>query len=363
GELARLKPPPEHLTSFYLMAALGGALGGLFVGLFAPHVFRGYYELPVSIGASAVLALIVLRRDPSGPFYRAGWRPAWIVLIALCGGLIALLVMDVRWQTDDSRLVLRNFYGSLRVADAEGPDVEHERRRLVNGTILHGTQFLDADRRRLPTTYYGPDSGVGLALRVAGAKGSLRVGVIGLGVGTLATYGRRGDEYTFYEINPLVIELAKTQFSFLADCRAKVDIAPGDARLSLERRPPQNLDLLAVDAFAGDSIPVHLLTREAVLLYFRHLKPDGILAVHVTNRYLDLRPVVVNIAASIGKRAVVVRSEADPDEGTSVANWVLVSDRRDLFEEHEIKLASVPVAATHQRVWTDDYSNLLGALK
>lgn len=363
GELERLKPAPEHLTSFYLMASLGGALGGLFVGLLAPHIFSGYFELPVTLGVSGVLTLVVLHRDPGSVFYRARWQGVWLAVVALCAVLVIALFMNTREQRAGARVMVRNFYGSLRVTEESGPDVEHEKRRLVNGTILHGTQFLEAGRRTLPTTYYGPESGVGLALKAAGAGGAIRAGVIGLGVGTIAAYGRPGDEYTFYEINPLVIQLARTEFTFLADCRAKVKVVPGDGRLSLEREPPQNFDLLAIDAFSGDSIPIHLLTREAVLLYFRHLKPDGILAVHVTNRYLDLRPVVMNIAASIGKPAAVVHSEPDDDEGTSTANWVLVSDRRDLFQEHEIGLSTVAVAPNHRRVWTDDYSNLLGALK
>ena len=234
----------------------------------------------------------------------------------------------------------------------------------MNGTIQHGSQFLAAERRRLPTTYYGPPSGVGLALEVAQAGGRIRVGVIGLGVGTLAAYGRLGDRYTFYEINPLVVELANTEFTFLKDSFAKIDIVQGDARLSLERESPKHFDVLAVDAFTSDSIPVHLLTREAFALYFRHLKPDGILAVHVSNRYLDLRPVVAGAAASLGKPAIVVKTQADATNGLSNTTWVLVSDRQEFFEADQIKRATTSTVETRDlRPWTDDYSNLLRVLK
>jgi spermidine synthase len=234
----------------------------------------------------------------------------------------------------------------------------------MDGPITHGTQFLAINLRRQSTTYYGPRSGVGLVLRQFGHKGNLRVGVIGLGAGTLASYGRRGDHYTFYEINPLVIHLAETAFTFLKDSEAKVDIIPGDARLSLDREPAQGFDVLALDAFSGDSIPVHLLTREAFVLYFRHLKSDGIVAVHVSNMYLDLQPVVQRAAESLGKEAIVVHNDQDADNDILPATWVLVSDRRQVFDEGEVKRAgSLLEQRSDVRVWTDDYSNLFQVLR
>ncbi len=271
GELARLKPHPAHLTSFYLMCSAGGAMGGIFVGLLAPHVFRGYFELPIAMTGCAVLVLVTIHRDPSSALYKARWRPAWLALVALTATLIAYLAVEIRKSTLQARVRVRNFYGVLRIIDSETPVLERARRKLVHGTINHGVEFLAPDRRRLPTTYYGPGSGVGLALHEAQQRRGLRVGVIGLGAGTIACYGRPGDRYTFYEINPLVIRLAKTEFRFLQDSAAKVDIVLGDARLSLEREPTRAFDVLAVDAFSGDSIPVHLLTQEAFALYFRHL--------------------------------------------------------------------------------------------
>lgn len=234
----------------------------------------------------------------------------------------------------------------------------------MDGPITHGTQFLAINLRRQPTTYYGPPSGVGLVLRQLGRAGKLRVGVIGLGAGTLASYARPGDHYTFYEINPLVIHLAKTAFTFLKDSEAKVDIIPGDGRLSLEREPAQGFDVLVVDAFSGDSIPVHLLTREAFALYFRHLKSNGILAVHISNMYLDLQPVVQRAAESLGKRAIVVHNDQDAENDILPATWVLVSDRPQFPNEDEVKQAGIPLERRSDvRVWTDDYSNLFQVLR
>ena len=235
----------------------------------------------------------------------------------------------------------------------------------MHGTIDHGLQLLgNLDRRRQPTSYYGPSSGVGLALREAEERGSIRVGVIGLGPGTLATYGRPGDRYTFYEINPLVIQLAGTEFSFLRDSLAEISIVQGDARLALEREPPQGFDVLAIDAFSGDAIPVHLLTREAFAVYFRQLRPEGVVAVNVSNRYVNLQPVVLRAAESLGKQACVIVNAEDEQRAILPATWVLVSGRRSFFDADFIKQASAP---PHEilglRVWTDDYSNLLRVLR
>jgi hypothetical protein len=374
GELARAKPHPAYLTSFYLMASLGGALGGMFVGLLAPRLFRGYFELPTGLASCAILILTVLRHDPSSRFYRARWRPSWLALVGLTVILVIALAKQAREETLQARGMVRNFYGVLRVIDlgrllrphvgSAIVIVERARRKLMDGPITHGTQFLAINLRRQSTTYYGPRSGVGLVLRQFGHKGNLRVGVIGLGAGTLASYGRRGDHYTFYEINPLVIHLAETAFTFLKDSEAKVDIIPGDARLSLDREPAQGFDVLALDAFSGDSIPVHLLTREAFVLYFRHLKSDGIVAVHVSNMYLDLQPVVQRAAESLGKEAIVVHNDQDADNDILPATWVLVSDRRQVFDEGEVKRAgSLLEQRSDVRVWTDDYSNLFQVLR
>ena len=364
GELVRLKPHPKYLTSFYLMISLGGALGGVFVGLVAPHLFTGYFELPVGLAATAVVVLGALHLDPASEFYRAWKRPVSIVCQLLTAGLILYMGIQIRENTKGARVLVRNFYGGLKINDTAPSRDEGAVRKLTHGTIDHGEQFLDPKRRDQPTTYYGPNSGVGLAIRASQAMGPLRVGVIGLGTGTLAAYGRPEDSYRFYEINPLVLRLANTEFTFLKDCKAKTEVALGDARLSLERESPENFDVLAVDAFSSDSIPVHLLTREAFLLYFHHLKESGVVAVHVSNKYLNLEPVVKTAAEALGKEARVVDTQDEDFNDIFGATWVLVTAHRAFFDLPLVKSAAAPVDAQKGlRLWTDDYSNLFQILK
>jgi SAM-dependent methyltransferase len=365
GELAKMKPHPRHLTSYYLMISLGGAAGGVFVGLVAPYGFRGYYELPAGIAACAALTLVVLvrLRTPGSPKNR--WRAAGFLFATIyAAGLAGVLAWQIRETARDARVMARNFYGVLKVSDSGPPGSEHALRTLLHGTITHGRQFLSPARRRQPTTYYGPKSGVGLALLERGRGRFLRVGIVGLGAGTIAAYGMRGDTFRFYEINPLVVRLADTEFRYVRDSEAKVDVVPGDARLSLEAEPPQGYDVLAVDAFSGDSIPVHLLTREAFDLYFRHLKEGGVLAVHVSNKYLDLMPVVGRATESAGKEAVIVDTEDEEESGVYGSTWILVSEDTRLFGRPALKEAGSALAAREDvRLWTDDYSNLFRILK
>ena len=363
GELARLKPAPRYLTHFYLTIAAGGALGGLAVGLAAPHVFNGYYEMPLGLVGCAGLILTVLKTDPALPWFRRWTQPAPIAAVALTLGLAVYAAID--WQQSQSgvRLRVRNFYGELTVRDSDPSTAINAYRTLLHGTITHGTQFLNAALRDRPTTYYGPATGVGLAIRDRGEGHAVRVGVIGLGTGTLAAYARPGDYYRYYEINPLVVRVARSQFTYLSDCRGKLEIAMGDARLSLAREQPENFDVLAVDAFSSDSIPVHLLTREAMDLYFRHLRPDGILAVHVSNHHLDLKPVVAGEARAGGRRVRVVDTEDDDDAGVFGATWMLVTGPPNNFD-NAICASSNPVSRSRRaRLWTDDYSDLFQILK
>jgi len=364
GELARLKPPHSHLTSFYLMISLGGALGGILVGLVAPHFFSGYFELPLVLGWCAIMMTLALRPASSGIGNRLFARTVWIASIGGTIALIACLGYQIHHFRTGSRLLVRNFYGALRVND-DGDGVDEARiRKLTHGTINHCEEFLDAGRHMQPTTYYGYKTGIDLAIQEAQIRLGLRVGVIGLGTGTIAAYGRPGDTYRFYDINPLVIDIAHSQFRFAPESKAKVDIVLGDARLSMEREPPQNYDILAVDAFSSDAIPVHLLTREAFALYFRHLQPGGVLAVHVSNTHLDLAPVVGLAADSLGKRSVMIDTSDDDDNAVFAATWVLVSSRESLFQYPFIRRAATPVhRIAGLRLWTDDYSNLFRILK
>lgn len=352
GELYRLKPPVSGLTSYYLMISLGGALGAIVVGLLAPYIFRNVYELPVTLFLTALLAIAVQWREGlrSGLFWSAA---------AL--GMAVVLVLYIRQGGEDAVFMTRSFYGALTVI--ERPRELPPARILHNGTIDHGEQFLSPELHMRPTTYYGPDSGIGIALNNC-CQGPKRVGVIGLGAGTLAAYGKLGDVFRFYDINPQVVQIAQNWFTFLRDTPAKTEIILGDARLSLEREPSQQFDLLAVDAFIGDAIPVHLLTREAFLLYLRHLKPDGILAIHTSNGYLDLAPVAKQLADSIGYPAVLVVNSDDDPNLVFNSDWVLITRNQSFLDLGVISSPGVPIAIPkHLPLWTDDYNSLFRILK
>jgi protein-L-isoaspartate O-methyltransferase len=377
GELAHLKPDPQHLTSFYLAVAAGGAIGALFVALIAPHIFSAFYELHVSIGLCAVLVVIVYSLDPQSQFSVRHLRPGGFALAVLAIAIIASLAVNARNYAISAQLTVRNFYGILRVVDGAAPNVamihgssvsqqgdNPDYRSLVNGTINHGVQFLALDRRRWATTYYSQDSGVGTALQAAEKAGPVRVGIIGLGAGTTAVYGRAGDQFTYYEINPLVIRVAQQQFTFLKDSPATINIVLGDARLSLERESPQGFDVLVVDAFSGDSIPVHLLTREAFELYFQQLKPNGVLAVHISNSYLNLGPVVAAAAKSLNKEAVLIQNPEDRPKGIFASVWVLVGNPAGFDAQREVEAKGLMILpGSKDRLWTDDYSNLFDVLR
>ncbi|MEP6536223.1 MAG: fused MFS/spermidine synthase [Bryobacteraceae bacterium] len=367
GELARLKPHPRFLTLYYLMISVGGALGGVFVGLAAPLLFDSNLELPISIAACALLTAILLW-DETIPLMGARFGSVWAVrmVLALCTLSLAGYLGYREVETERIyRYSARNFYGSLHVRDDPDSETNTGIRFLVHGTINHGGQLLNPKFHHLPTTYYGERSGIGRTLRAMKRQHpSLRVGIIGLGSGVLASYCRTPDVYRFYEINALVYQIATTQFTFLPDCGANKQVVFGDARLTMERQADQNLDVLAVDAFSSDAIPVHLLTREAFALYFRHLNPNGILAIHTSNRYLNLAPVVAQNAKDMGKVAVTVDQEEDDTDYLFGTTWVLVSANPEAFHQREFEKAAEPSEIDKKlRPWTDDYSNLFEILK
>jgi hypothetical protein len=354
GELARLKPPPAQLTSYYLMIAFGGAVGGMFAGLLAPRIFNDDYELVLSCIAAVCLVGAACQHRPSEPALPTGRIRITVIFTTLIG---VLWGANAIWPSTPTTKA-RNFYGTVRIKEA-GQD-ENKVRQLTHGVIVHGRQFLDPRKRRWPTTYFGSNSGAGIAIAATRHGGAQRVGVIGLGAGTMAAYCRPGDAYRFYEINPLVEQLADRYFNFLRDCPAAKEVALGDARLVLESEAPQQFDMLAVDAFSGDAIPVHLLTTEAFGIYFRHLKPDGVLAVHISNRYLDMVPIVRRAADAFHRTAFLAEGKTDLARGITASTWVLVGRRNQL----------VPYAGLHElppapdvRPWTDDYSSILGIMK
>jgi hypothetical protein len=353
GELVQRKPAAHYLTSFYLIIALGGAAGAVCIGLLAPHILSGVYELPIVLLLAAILGSVIL--------WQEGWsaRIFWAcVSVAMC----AVLVWNVRTTRESTVAMMRNFYGALRIEEFKVGRVLPYR-SLIHGTIQHGAQYLTFPENRNPTTYYGRKSGVGLALQFC-CDGPKRVGVIGLGAGTLAAYGKKRDSFRFYEINPQVIEIANGWFTFLKQSPAKSEIVLGDARVSLESEASQQFDVLAVDAFSGDAIPVHLLTKEAFAVYFRQLKPDGILAVHTSNTYLNLAPVVKLVAEDAAYATRLIASEEDPLMLISSADWVLVT-RNQRFLNAPETFAGIEniVVPPRLRLWTDDYNNLFEILR
>ena len=356
GELYRSRPVPRYLTTFYLVVSAGGALGGMLVAVVAPVIFDGYFELGAGLAAVALLATVR---------FGAAGRVAHALSLLVLLGVAACATYDGFRHQRDVRVAKRSFYGVLRVKEYGVPGEESHLRRLVHGSIMHGEQYMSEASRRQPTTYYERASGIGAAIE-SKQDHPVKVGVIGLGAGTIAAYGRAGDVYRFYDIDANVVDIARTQFTFLGDSAAKVEIALGDARLTLEREPPQGFDILAVDAFSSDAIPVHLITREALATYLRHMKPDGIVAFHVSNRFLDLIPVVARIAKELNVHATLVSDDPDDeDDRRSRSDWVLVSRDSDALDAPSIAAAGgVPAEDRPQwRTWTDDYSNLIQILK
>jgi hypothetical protein len=440
GELVARRPVSRYLTSFYLMIAAGGALGGIFTGLLVPRIFKGYWEFHFGLWLSCFLTLVVLLSDKSSWVYKRHPWPSLVVLLALIVLANTLVDKDfanslvtalqhalLSWQTAiaslavailasieqhkklrlnrpwlsasalalalgvlgfvfisqatlslaDSVWVSRNFYGVLVVKERDQDDPQEHLFRLRHGRITHGLQYQAANKRYLPTSYYGRKSGIGLALLnhprrfTSNQMGAgLRIGVVGLGVGTLAAYAQAGNTLRCYEINPEVVKLstgARPYFTYLQHCAAQVEVVLGDARISMQREldqhDPQNFDVLAIDAFNSDSIPVHLLTKEAVGLYLRHLRmPDGILAIHISNRYLDLNPVVWGLADHFGLTSAYIDTQSE-DGIAWGSSWILLAVNPGVLLQPEIAIATTPRKSTAPLLWTDDFSNLFQILK
>jgi len=367
GELAAGRPSGEQATGFYLWVALGGALGGLLVALVAPRVFPGYWEYPLSLAAACLLGL--------GAWIRAkGWRMDWGAPKAFAAPppalLVALFTVGYVFSTqaaDDVRTADRNFYGVLRVhqeEDERGPYL-----RLTHGKTEHGTQYLDDLLAAVPTTYFGEGTGAELALErhpLRAQSQPLRIGVIGLGAGTLAAYGQPGDTLRFYEINPQVIAVARDEFRYLSDSPASVDVVEGDARIQMEREldsdTPPVYDVLIVDAFSSGAIPLHLLTGEAGEVYARLLTEDGLLLFHISNRFLDLAPVLEGMADRLGMRSIRVESTGDNDRSLNAATWMLMTRNQAFLSDAVVQSAAAPGAAKSLD-WTDDFAGLWQVLR
>jgi hypothetical protein len=356
GELVRRKPPVRHLTLFYLMLSIGGALGGTLVGLIAPSIFNAYYELPIGLFLCAVLTLAVLWKELSRT-----WKIVLLILVALYGVRLAAISVS---YVEGFRAVVRNFYSQTRVEDVKDPYLG-TRRVMLHGRINHGEQYLDEKLRRVPTAYFCERGGIGRVFRSLPQDRPRKLGVLGLGTGTLAVYGLPGDEMRIYEINEQVLDLAKKEFTFLSDSPAKIVSVLGDGRLMLEREPDQQFDVLAMDAFSGDSVPTHLATIEAIRVYLRHMRPDGYLVFNITNHYLDLRPVMAAAAAELGMVALAYEvKKVSNDEVCRPSHFAILVDPKRVDALPELLREFTRLEPTPGfRPWTDNFSNLLSILK
>ncbi len=388
GELARRKPHGRYLTGFYLMVAVGGALGGVFVGMVAPYLFNGYWEFHLGIvGTFVLLGICVL---PSGGKRRFVVSPRVGLWAGGAAALVFGLGAHIYQQQHGVIEASRNFYGVLRV-ETWNTGTAFEIRALLHGAVTHGSQYVMPDLRSYPTTYYAADSGIRAAIEnhprraidhnpapaphapENPGKGEpqtgLRIGMVGLGVGTICVYARKGDVVRIYEINQDVIRLAEEYFSFLEDTEADLTHLVGDARISMEREVHAGrshfFDVIALDAFSGDAIPVHLLTREAFAIYWQLLRPDGILAVNITNDNVELSPVVRGLAAEFGKQAVWITNEDDPDNEIYGADWVLVTGNERFLTNEQVLSHVTEWSEPNPKkvIWTDDYSNLVLLLR
>lgn len=358
GEVAARRPSAAFLTGYYLRISLGGVLGGILLAIVSPLLLSHAAEWYGTLLGCYLLAIIL--RVISERSWSARIRSLFPAVLGAVGLLLALRLQARSHPETKILAVVRNFYGELQVHDrAEGPPEDHDR-ALFHGGTIHGVQYQHPKYRRDPITYYDEASGIGLALTQLGSRDRFHVGVVGLGIGTIAAYVRKDQRVRFYELNPAVETLARRYFSYLSDCPGEVRVVTGDARLSLDREPSQQFDLLVLDAFSGDAIPTHLLTKEALAIYQKHLKPDGMLVVHITNRYLDLAPVVRGLA-ELGNLSVIrVRSPQDDPHEIYAADWMLLTKNAPLWSA--LLPHSSPLGTRAPIVWTDESSPLLPLL-
>jgi hypothetical protein len=357
GELARLRPHPRQLTGYYLAISAGGALGGAFVSIVAPLIFTRYLEFGISLWACCALILLIVLKDPNSRF--RAFRPpvAWFGLV--CGMVVLAYAVWANEPSEAGTILvarMRNFYGVLRVQEWSPPDNAAVRlRSLQHGRTTHGLQALTPPSlRRKPLSYYGQRSGVGQALQRLESNPNRHVGVVGLGVGSIAALARPGDRMRFYEIDPNVLHVARTWFTYLTDTPAQIEVILGDGRLSLEREPPQQFDLLALDAFSSDAIPVHLLTKEAFAIYRKHVRPNGLFAIHISNRHLNLKPVVAGLAKAFNLHVVYISPDIKPGEGGEYSStWAILGPPNP---------SAIPPPPREELLWTDDRASVLGIM-
>jgi hypothetical protein len=362
GELYRLRPQTQHVTAYYLTISAGGALGGIFVAVIAPLLFKVYHELHLGLLASAAVVLMAQKGLSSAARKR---RPLWVAALLIVG--LAGIFFQVRRTTDNQTEIdhCRNFFGVLTVWEEAPQKPQMHKLLLQHGTTFHGLQFQDPAKKLLPTAYYSPESGIGLYLQNMIRQDNRRIGIVGLGVGTIAIYGKPSDVIRFYEINPQVEMMARHYFSYLSQSKAHIEIVSGDARLSMENEPPQKYDVLVLDAFSSDAVPIHLLTREAFEIYLKHLADGGVLAFHISTMHLNLHSVIWKAAEHLGLSSVWIENDENPETGTLASDWILLARNAE-----PLNIPSIQNAASQPNkvridtsLWTDDYINLLQILK
>ncbi|NCC21998.1 MAG: hypothetical protein EOM26_05995 [Alphaproteobacteria bacterium] len=415
-DLSRLRPAAKHLTEFYLIMSTGGALGGVFNALIAPNLFLMPIEYPLILALAAFLRFsareefslansvkrfiegvrernivelgifaisILLATGALVAITLLGTRPKDILLIIgiACAASI-LLLYDRRWTfaavttailivssltiwtSNDSILEWRrNFFGIVRITQSEDLGI----RKMTHGTTVHGAQPLAEDFRLVPITYYSPFGALGDVYKVfeQNRPAPYRIGAIGLGVGSISCYGREGDAYDYFEIDPDIAEIAQDPafFTYLRDCPPEYDIHIGDGRVQIARMPDNSYDMIVLDAFSSDNIPVHLLTIEAFELYRDKLKPGGVIAINISNRYMDLKPVVAANARDAGMTALFRFTRhgklANSEIMYSAVMFAVVTDNADIQVDLRQKGWTAPIELFGERAWTDDYANLL----
>jgi len=410
GELVKSKPQPKYLTSFYLSLSAGGALGGLFVGLVCPMIFKTHFELSIALIGGFVVAWLTIFNDGKDRWLKGREVLQWVLAFVMVPTALFMVrgnmeeiemrrvarTLPSSWQQrlekwkilgrPDRDLIAmeRNFYGTVTVKRmGSDEDPYNDGKALYNGRIWHGFQFTDPSRELEPSTYYVDGTGAALAVKENPRKGQgLRVAVIGLGSGSMAAHAQKGDMFKFYDIDPKVLKVANEQFTYLRkipaarDC--KVEVVMGDARVSLEREEDQNYDVIHLDAFSGDAIPAHLLTDESFSLYERHLRhekrtdektgksidvPTGIVVVHISNRYLDLEPVVAAIAKKHGYRTWSVHKTEEGGPTDTASDWILVSKNDEFMDSPRVKEAGQPLEPAKELLWTDQFTALFPIMK
>jgi len=366
GELVKLKPDTSRLTLFYLNMSLGGFLGSAFVAFVAQHLFTQFLEFPIALFSVFVLlaaCTYVLRKNTEHDNNKAPVAIASSSVVFAVLLVVSFVSLNQKFKENTVELS-RNFYGLLSVKDVDVNGVVE--RRLIDGTTSHGTQSLDKALAHRPMSYYRENSGVALALQHLFLTPSINVGLVGLGAGTLATYGRKGDNYTFYELNPNVERMARQYFTYIENSKANVDVVIGDGRVTLQKLLDKgqvnNFDVLVIDAFSGDAVPAHLVTTQAFGLYFQHMKTDGILAIHVSNSHLDLTSLVKGLAKHSAYSALYFKTKATKQEVTQT-EWVIVTNNQAFMHNTKVKRLMSEWPNNNELVWTDNYSNLLSVLK